>query len=71
MPQYSKEFDRKVTEFARELLREQLIKCRPDEIEFFNKLHPGGIDAMSFDRMALGYHQVMASLARHKKEEEG
>ena len=68
MPTYGNEFQSQVTAFARELIRVQLNKCLPKEIELFNTLH-GSIDTIPFKKMKHAYHQTRASVVRHEREE--
>lgn len=55
-------FDRKVTGFKRNLLREQLKECTEVQQDFFNRLY-GGIDEIHDEMMRQAYQQVCRTVA--------
>lgn len=63
---YRSSFNAVVTEYARKLLREELSKCLPHQVDLFNRMYTS-IDAIPFDRMARAYDQVMSALAMNDK----
>ena len=55
-------FDRKVTEFKRHLLREQLDKCTEGQQDLFNRMY-GSLDVIRDDQMRWAYQQVCRTVA--------
>ena len=59
-------FDDMVTEFKRNLLREQLDKCTEVQQDLFNRMY-GSIDAIRDDKMRWAYQQVCRTVADNAK----
>ena len=54
---YMQEFDKKVVEFKRELVRTELRKRTAKQIEMFNRMYDG-IDEIKEEDMANAYSQI-------------
>lgn len=61
---YRKGFDDEVTSFAREILRAKLERCKPNQIDLFNKMYVS-IDEIPMAKMNWAYHQVCVTLAEN------
>jgi len=59
-----KEFDAKVKEVKRGMVRELLEQCTPDQIKFFNRMY-GSIEKISEANMRHAYRQCKATIAKN------
>ena len=66
MDNWTEEFDKKVMEFEREMVREVLLKCTPEQQELFNRMYKG-IDEIPEEKMRWAYNQCKATIEKNKK----
>jgi hypothetical protein len=59
-----KEFEDKVREFKRNLVREKLSQCTPSQRVVFGRMYHGGIDAMKEDSMRGAYGQCVRTIKK-------
>ncbi len=61
------EFDLKVKEFKREMVRENLNNCTEKQIDLFNRMY-GSIEAIKEDKMRHAYNQCRRTLEKNETE---
>ena len=61
------EFDLKVKEFKRELVRENLNKCTEKQIDLFNRMY-GSIWVIKEDEIRHAYNQCRRTVEKNKNE---
>ena len=57
------------TEFKRAALREILMRCSSDNVEFFHRMYPGGVDKIKEDKLDWAYTQCINTIKKNKKKE--
>lgn len=61
---YVMEYDRKVQEFKREMVRAELGKCSEAEVAMFNRMY-GSIERIDESKMRNAYDQCCRTNAKH------
>jgi len=63
----AKEFDKKVTDFQRNLIQEQLKQCTPEQMTLFNRMYKS-IDKIKPEKMRWAYCQCKRTVQDNEKE---
>jgi hypothetical protein len=60
-----KEFDAKVYDFKKELIRELLSRCTNEQVDFFNRMY-GSIDDIPEEKMRHAYSQCKTTVHKNR-----